>query len=85
MLAGVGLAVGRSLIERVGFFLFAFALWDAEYYLSLRLVTGWPPSLDATDVYFLIPVPLIGPVWFPLALDAIVLALTWRLWWPRRA
>lgn len=33
----------------------------------------------------IIPVPWIGPVWFPLALDAIVLALTWRLWWPRRA
>jgi len=41
---------------------------------------GW-----ATDVYFLIPVPWVGPVWLPLLLDAFAVGLTRFLWWPRRA
>jgi len=83
MLVGVAAAIGRGIWERVGFFLLTFALWDAQYYLSLRLLTGWPPALDTTDVYFLIPVPWIGPVWLPLAFDALALGLTSRVWWPR--
>ncbi len=57
MLAGVAAALGREWWERAGFFLLTFALWDAQYYLALKIITGWPPSLDTVDVYFLIPVP----------------------------
>lgn len=85
MLAGVAVALGRGWWERAGFFLLAFALWDAQYYVALKILTGWPPSLDATDVYFLIPVPWVGPVWLPLLLDAFAVGLTRPLWWPRRA
>jgi len=84
MLAGVALALGRGWWERAGFFLLTFALWDALYYGALRILTGWPPSLDTTDVYFLIPVQWIGPVWLPLLLDAFAIGLTRRLWWPSR-
>lgn len=84
MLVGVAVAIGRALWERLGFFLLTFALWDAQYYFSLRLLTGWPPALDTPDVYFLIPVPWIGPVWLPLVLDALALGLTSPLWWSRR-
>lgn len=85
MLAGVALAVARSLRDRIVVFLFAFALWDAQYYLSLRLLTGWPESLDAQDVYFLIPIAWTGPVWLPLLIDAVIVAVTLRLWWARRS
>lgn len=83
MLAGIAVALGRGWWERAGFFLLTFALWDAQYYLSLKVLTGWPPSLATTDVYFLIPVPWVGPVWLPLVLDAFAVGLTRRLWWPR--
>jgi len=82
MLVGVAIAVGRGWWERAGWFLLTFALWDAQYYLSLKLLTGWPPSLSTIDVYFLIPVPWTGPIWVPLALDAAAIGLTRRLWWP---
>ncbi len=85
MLGAVAVALGRSWWERVGFFLLTSALWDAQYYLALKILTGWPPSLDATDVYFLVPVPWVGPVWLPLLLDAFAFGVTRPLWWPRRA
>lgn len=84
MLAGVAVAVGRTTGERGAYFLWTFALWDAQYYLSLRLLTGWPPALDTTDVYFLIPFPWVGPVWLPLAIDAVLLALLARTLWRAR-
>ena len=83
MLGAIALAAGRSFRERVAFFLLAFAIWDAQYYLSLRLLTGWPPSLDTIDVYFLIPFPWMGPVWLPLLIDLLLVALTRRIWLPR--
>ena len=81
MLAGVALAAGRTLGERGALFLWTFALWNAQYYLSLRLLTGWPPGLDAVDVYFLIPVPWVGPVWLPLVIDAALVAVLARRIW----
>lgn len=81
MLAGVALAAGRTLGERAALFLWTFALWDAQYYLSLRLLTGWPPRLDTVDVYFLIPVLWVGPVWLPLVIDAALVAVLARRIW----
>lgn len=52
-----------------------------QYYLSLRLLTGWPPRLDTVDVYFLIPVPWVGPVWLPLVIDAALVAVLPRRIW----
>lgn len=80
MLAGVALAVARSWRDRIVVFLFAFALWDAQYYLSLRLLTGWPESLDAQDVYFLIPIAWTGPVWLPLLIDVVIVVFTIGFW-----
>ena len=75
MLAGVAIAVGRSATQRVGAFLVGFATWDLTYYLFLRLISGWPRSLFTRDVFFLIPVPWIGPVITPLVIFAAVLYL----------
>lgn len=74
MLVTLALLVGRDWLERVAALLFAFALWDATYYLSLRIMTGWPQSLNTPDVYFLLPVPWGGPVWVPLLADAMMIA-----------
>jgi hypothetical protein len=75
MLATVALLAGRDRRQRAAAFLWAFAIWDASYYLGLVVLTQWPSSLTTQDVYFLLPVPWGGPVWVPLLADALMVAL----------
>jgi hypothetical protein len=70
MLAGAGMAAGRSFIGRFSAFVVGFGVWDLTYYLSLRLLTGWPASLWTWDVLFLIPVPWAAPVLAPALVAA---------------
>jgi hypothetical protein len=65
MLAGVGLAAGRTGIQRFSAFLIAFGVWDLCFYLFLRLLLGWPASVWTWDILFLIPVPWAAPVLAP--------------------
>lgn len=73
MLATIAVLAGRSRSTRLAALLWAFALWDATYYASLRIMSGWPPSLFSPDTYFLLPVPWGGPVWIPLAADGLMI------------
>jgi len=80
LLVGAAMAAGRTWRERWGLFLLTFAVWDLAYYLFLYLLIGFPRSLVATDVYFMIPIAWYGPVWFPVcvimpALIAVALRL----------
>ncbi|HEY8736953.1 MAG TPA: hypothetical protein VIO62_07900 [Candidatus Dormibacteraeota bacterium] len=75
MLLTVALLAGRDLRERLAAFLWAFAIWDAMYYLALELLIRWPPSLNTEDIYFLLPVPWGGPVWVPLLADLLMVLL----------
>ncbi len=68
MLAAVGYLAFRRATDKIYAFLFAFSVWDIAYYGFLYLFLRWPESLTTTDVYFLIPTPWIGPVWFPIIL-----------------
>ena len=68
LLLGPAMAAGRTGRERLALFLYTFAVWDETYYLWLRLWTGFPRSLAATDIYFLVPIAWYGPVWFPVLL-----------------
>ena len=70
MIAAVGWLAGRSWLERLAWAAVVFGTWDIVYYLGLRLVIGWPPSLAAWDVLFLSPVPWVAPVWAPFAVSA---------------
>ena len=79
LLAGAAYAAGRTAWERWGVFWFTFAVWDLSYYAWLYLFTGFPRSLAATDIYFLLPRPLYGPVWLPLVGMPVVMALSLRL------
>ena len=40
------------------------------------MLTGWPTSLTDTDVFFLIPVPWLGPVATAVVASAAVLAIS---------
>jgi len=75
MLGTISVLVGSSWSTRLAAFLWAFAVWDATYYASLRIMTGWPSSFLSSDTYFLLPVPWGGPVWIPLAADVAMAAL----------
>jgi hypothetical protein len=61
------------------FFLWTFAFWDLFYYFSLYILIKWPPKLTTIDVLFLIPVPWIAPVWFPIAISSLTIIVIFLL------
>lgn len=66
MLAMIGILAGKDKLEKLLFFLYAFAIWDITYYLGLKIILNWPESLLTWDILFLIPVPWLGPVLAPI-------------------
>jgi hypothetical protein len=66
MLAAVAILVGRAQRESWAVFLWIFAIWDISYYAGLWSTIRWPSSLLSWDVLFLIPVPWVSQVWFPI-------------------
>ncbi|MCX6300904.1 MAG: hypothetical protein NTW82_01860 [Bacteroidia bacterium] len=73
MLVVIAYLVGTTWIERGVFFLWTFAFWDLFYYLSLYILIKWPPTLKTIDALFLIPVPWIAPVWFPVGVSSLTI------------
>jgi len=70
MLAAVALLAGRTLWQAFAYWLFAFGVWDICYYVWLWILLGWPSSLRARDLLFLIPEEWWAPVWLPVAISA---------------
>ena len=78
VLAAVGWLSSAHLAGRVGAFLLSFGVWDLMYYAVLWLVIGWPDSLAAWDILFLIPVAWVAPVWAPAVVAVLFIATgTW--------
>ena len=50
-------------------------MWDLLYYLALKLLLDWPPSLFTWDILFLIPVAWTGPVLAPLVVSLTLIGL----------
>ena len=73
MLASVALLAAKTAPERCAVFLWTFALWDVSYYAGLWATIRWPTSLNDLDLLFLIPVPWVAQVWFPLLVSALTL------------
>lgn len=80
MLAAIAILVGNTWPERGIFFLWTFAFWDLFYYLSLYILIKWPPTFRTIDVLFLIPVPWIAPVWFPIGVSSITIVIVFFLY-----
>jgi len=74
MLGLVGWIAGRRLQDRIGYALFTFGLWDIFYYIWLHVFIGWPDSLLAWDILFLIPLPWWGPVLSPVLIALLMIA-----------
>ncbi len=74
MLLTVAFLTSSKSRARAAVFLWTFAIWDIVYYAALWATVRWPLSLNDPDVLFLIPVPWLSPVWFPLLVSALALA-----------
>ena len=75
MIATVGWIAGRTGLERLAWAAVVFGAWDIVYYIGLRLVIAWPPSLDTWDVLFLVPMPWVGPVWAPIVVSLALIVV----------
>jgi hypothetical protein len=73
MLASVAILAGSNMRERWAAFLWAFAVWDIAYYAGLWATLRWPASFTDLDVLFLIPVPWVAQVWYPLLVSTLTL------------
>jgi hypothetical protein len=80
MLVAIALIAGSDIVEWIVYFLWTFAFWDLFYYLSLYILIKWPPKLTTIDVLFLIPVPWIAPVWFPVGVSSITIIAIFALY-----
>ncbi len=76
MLISVALLAASQMSARWAAFLWAFAWWDIAYYAGLWGTVRWPSSPTELDILFLIPVPWLAQVWFPLLVSGLtVLAI----------
>jgi hypothetical protein len=75
MLVSIALLAASRVRERCALFLWTFAVWDVSYYAGLWATIRWPTSLDDLDLLFLIPVPWIAQVWFPLLVSVLTLVV----------
>lgn len=76
MLASLAMLSAPKTRERWAAFFWAFAIWDLSYYLCLWGTIRWPASPKDLDVLFLIPIPWVAQVWFPVLVSGLtVLAI----------
>lgn len=73
MLVCTALLAAPKARERWAAFLLAFAVWEIAYYAGLWATLGWPTSLKEIDILFLIPVPWVAQVWYPLLVSGLTL------------
>jgi hypothetical protein len=81
MLISLALLTSTTFRARTAIFLWTFGIWDIVYYVALWATVRWPVSLRDPDVLFLVPVPWLSPVWFPLMVSglAVVAVLLTRV------
>ena len=73
MILAVAVLAGRDRVDRFFVFGYLFGVWDIVYYAGLWALLGWPASLLTWDVLFLIPVPWLGPVLYPVIVSALLI------------
>jgi len=73
MLVSIALLTVSRRREQWAVFLWTFAVWDISYYGGLWATIRWPTSLKDLDILFLIPVPWLAQVWYPLLVSGLTL------------
>lgn len=79
MLVALAYLAGRTVLQRIATFLYAFAIWDIVYYAALKGMLNWPASLQTLDLLFLIPKPWYAPVWLPISISAVMITVALTL------
>lgn len=74
MLAALASLATQRRGEWMAMFMIPFGIWDIAYYVGLKAMIGWPPSILTWDILFLIPVPWLGPVLAPVIVAASMIA-----------
>lgn len=74
MLVALALVAAKGTRERFSIFFWAFGTWDVFYYVGLWVTVRWPSSLLAPDVLFLIPVPWLSQVWYPIFVSVLMMS-----------
>ena len=69
----IAMIAGRDRLDRLFIFGFLFGVWDIVYYIGLWVFLGWPESLLTWDILFLIPLPWLGPVLYPLLIALLLI------------
>jgi hypothetical protein len=64
---------GQNRRQQLAYFLIIFAVWDIFYYVWLKILIGWPASVQDWDILFLIPLAWAGPVLAPMLVSAVML------------
>jgi hypothetical protein len=62
VLVAAGWLAGKTMLQRLCFFMVAFGIWDILYYVWLHTMVGWPENLMTWDLLFFVPLPWVGPV-----------------------
>jgi hypothetical protein len=75
MILSVALLASGKRPEIFANFLVIFGVWDIFYYLFLKMLVGWPATLQTWDILFFIPVMWVGPVWAPVVNSLMMIAL----------
>jgi len=83
MIAAVAFLASRDSLKRFAWFLYIFAVWDIFYYIFLKFLIEWPPSLLTWDILFLIPVTWVGPVLAPLICSITMIFMTFCIIYPQ--
>ena len=79
MLVIIGLIAANNWQKKIGYFFFAFGIWDIFYYIWLFIFIQWPKSLFEWDILFLIPFPWWGPVIAPVMISILLIAIGYLL------
>jgi hypothetical protein len=75
LIAAIAILAAKRAIDRLGYFLILFGVWDISYYLWLKVTIGWPVSIFDWDILFLIPLPWIGPVIAPVLIACLMVGV----------
>ncbi len=85
MLAVAATLAGKGLKRGLAFFFLAFGIWDIFYYVFLKLTIGWPKSFSDLDIFFLLPVPWVGPIIVPLLISSVLVIGSFMYLWRNKA
>jgi hypothetical protein len=76
IILSISLFLEKRPIKKFASFIWIFAIWDLFYYLTLKILINWPPSLKTIDCLFLIPKPWFAPIWVPISIMLFFLFLS---------